>query len=131
LPELQHVAGWRVAIFRGDGGRELLGDTLGARGASVEYVTCYRRSRALPQSPLPVAGIDAISVTSSEALRYLWELPDAAAHGQLTAIPLFVPHQRIAAAARELGWREVLLAAGGDDGLLSGLIAWAKHRNQP
>lgn len=131
LPELQHVAGWQVAIFRGDGGRELLGDTLAARGATVAYIECYRRSRAQPQAPLPVAGIDAISVTSSEALRYLWELPDAAAHGQLISIPLFVPHPRIATAARELGWREVVLAAGGDDGLLSGLIAWAKHRNQP
>src|SRR5450631_4196009 len=43
LPELQNVAGWRVMIFRGDGGRELLGDTLKARGATVEYATCYQR----------------------------------------------------------------------------------------
>ncbi|MBI1174421.1 MAG: uroporphyrinogen-III synthase [Sideroxydans sp.] len=130
LPELQQVAGWRVAIFRGDGGRELLGDTLRARGAVVEYVTCYQRSR--PQQDVSVldGAIDALTVTSSEALGYLWDMLDAAARRRFSGIPLFVPHPRIAAAARQLGWREVVLAAGGDDGLLAGLIAWAKHREQ-
>lgn len=129
LPELQQVTGWRVAIFRGDGGRELLGDTLKARGATVEYIECYRRSRPQYDAGLP-GDVDAISVTSSEALGYLWDMLDTAARGHFTSVPLFVPHQRIATAARELGWREIVLAAGGDDGLLSGLIAWAKHRNQ-
>ena len=130
LPELQQMKGRHVAIFRGDGGRELLGDTLQARGAVVEYVTCYRRSPAQPQSPLPLE-VDAYSVTSSEALRHLWQLAAGAAREALLAIPLFVPHPRIATAALELGWRDVETAAGGDDGLLSGLIAWTKHRNRP
>ena len=47
LPQLTDVNGRRVIIFRGDGGRELLGETLAARGASVEYVSCYRRGRPL------------------------------------------------------------------------------------
>ena len=129
LPELQQVAGWRVVIFRGDGGRELLGDTLKARGASVEYAACYQRAK--PQQNIGMllaADPDAITVTSSEALAYLWEMLDSAAKERLAAVPLFVPHARIAEAAHKLGWRVVVPTAGGDDGLLEGLIAWAKNR---
>ena len=125
LPELQQVSGWRIAILRGDGGRELLGDTLKARGAEVEYVACYRRSRAvLDMEGLRAAKPDAITLTSSEALAHLdAALGERAA--QLKRLPLFVPHPRIAAAARALGWQQVLPTASGDDGLCAGLVAWA------
>ena len=66
LPEMQNVRGMHVAIFRGDKGRELLGDTLKSRGAIVEYVTCYHRHK--PQhdiSDLLAAKPDVLSVSSS------------------------------------------------------------------
>ena len=131
LPELQQVAGWRVVIFRGNGGRELLGDTLKARGAAVEYAECYQRVK-LQQgvAALLAANPHAITVTSSEALGYLWDMLDAAGRVRLAAIPLFVPHARIAEAAHKLGWREVVPTAGGDDGLVAGLIAWAGQRTE-
>ncbi len=130
LPELQDVAGWRVTIFRGNGGRELLGDTLAARGAAVEYVECYRRSKP-PQdgAALLAAAPDAITVSSSEALGYLWQMLDEQAREILRGTPLFVPHARIAELAHQQGWQQVQPTAAGDDGLLAGLIAWAEKRS--
>lgn len=128
LPELQNIAGWRVLIFRGDGGREFLGDTLKARGASVEYAVCYQRSK--PQwdaAALLAAAPDAITVTSSEALAYLWQMLGEAQCDSLSATPLFVPHKRIALLARQQGWLQVRLTEAGDDGLLSALITWSSE----
>jgi len=129
LPALQDVQGMNVMIFRGDGGRELLGDTLKARGAIVEYAECYRRIK--PQLDIPLlrtAAPDVISVTSSEALAHLWDGFDAQGRNWLAAIPLFVQHERIAELARQQGWHKVITTAGGDDGLLEGLVAWAIDR---
>lgn len=130
LPELQQVAGWRIVVFRGDGGRELLGDTLKARGATVEYAGCYQRAK--PQqdaAALLAADPHAIAVTSSEALANLWDMLDESGKARIVAVPLFVPHARIAAAAQRLGWRKAVTTEGGDDGLLSGLVAWAMERS--
>ena len=126
LPELKQVAGKRVVIFRGDGGRELLGDTLRARGATVEYAECYRRGR--PKSDVaPLLALwerrelDAFTVTSSEGLANLVDLLGEAGGGWFRQTPLFAPHERIAAAARAAGVRTVVLTGPGDEGLVAGM----------
>jgi uroporphyrinogen-III synthase len=127
LPELQDVSGWSVIIFRGDGGRELLGNILRERGATVEYAACYQRSK--PQQDIDVlvrAVPDAITVSSSEAQGYLWQLLDGGAQAALLDKPLFVQHERIAELARQQGWHQILLTGSGDDGLLSALVKWNK-----
>ena len=126
LPELLSVAGQRVVIFRGDGGRELLGETLTARGARVDYVECYRRARPqVEATPLLAAWeghtLHAVTMTSSEGMRNLYEMVGESGRGRLCATPVFAPHPRIAAVARELGCSRVIDTAPGDDGLMEAL----------
>ena len=68
--------------------------------------------------------IDAVTITSSEGLDNLWSLADDAVRAAWRACPTFVPHPRIAAHARELGLA-VVETAGGDAGLIAGLLEWA------
>ncbi|MEO8302985.1 MAG: uroporphyrinogen-III synthase [Betaproteobacteria bacterium] len=134
LPDLIDVRGKRVLILRGDGGREHLGDTLRARGAEVDHVACYRRSK--PRSGVTGLAeafrdgrIDAVTITSSEGLDNLWTLADEAIRASWRASPTFVPHPRIAAHARGLGL-SVVETAGGDAGLVAGLLEWSAAQPQ-
>ena len=134
LPALTNVRGKRIVIFRGDGGREDLGDELSARGALVDYVACYRRAK--PESGaggLVEAFLDgriqAVTITSSEGLDNLWALTDDATHTAWRACPTFAPHSRIAAHARNLGL-PVVETKGGDAGLITGLLEWAATQPQ-
>lgn len=129
LPELQEMAGKRVVIFRGNGGRELLGDTLVARGAKLEYVSCYQRGIPLLDAAALLQRwscheLDAIAMTSSEGLRNLFAMVGEAGRVWLKQTPLFVPHARIAEEARKLGLQCVLPTAPGDDGLLAGMTEY-------
>ncbi|HEY7904979.1 MAG TPA: uroporphyrinogen-III synthase [Casimicrobiaceae bacterium] len=136
MPALQNVAGKRVAIFRGDGGRDLLGDTLRARGARVDYVSCYRR---VPPSAggdglaalLRAGDADALTLTSSEGAANLVAALDAGARAVLARLPAFATHPRIAARAGELGLR-AMTTASGDAGLIAALLQWfAAHPREP
>jgi len=127
LPELQsaQVAGKKILILRGNGGRELLAETLIERGATVDYVTCYHRSApadaALMLSLLRNRQIDALTVSSSEGLRNLWALLDTENAARLCDVPVFVPHQRIAEVAAKLGLQRIVLTAPADAGIIEGL----------
>lgn len=134
LPQLQEVAGKRVTIVRGVGGRALLAETLRQRGARVDFMECYRRLR--PQAdaaPLlarwQAGGIDAVTVASAETLHNLAALLGEAGRPLLAGTPLFAPHEKIAGAARRLGIAQVIATPGGDDGLVDGLVNW--FRNHP
>jgi uroporphyrinogen-III synthase len=129
LPQLADVAGRRIVIFRGNGGRPLLGDTLAARGAVVEYAECYRR--VVPQldaAPLLDAWqrrrIDAVTITSGEGLRNLFDGVGQSGRPLLQKTPLIATHRRIADAARAWGAAAVAVAGPDDEALVRGLTAY-------
>jgi uroporphyrinogen-III synthase len=129
LPALRNVAGRHIVIFRGDGGRALLGDELAKRGALVEYAACYRR--ALPAAgaaPLLAAWVQgpvhAIAISSGEGLSNLVQLLGAGATGRFGDTPLFVPHERVSEQAARLGARRVQVAGPGDAEMTAALVAY-------
>ena len=128
LPELCDVAGRRAVLFRGEGGRDQLASTLRARGATVDEVACYRRAPPSGAQGLAEAlregRVDAVTLTSSEGVDNLWRLLDEEGRTMLARVPSFAPHERIAAHAKTLGLRAVA-TAGGDAGLVAGLLEWA------
>jgi uroporphyrinogen-III synthase len=129
LPELRDLRGRSVVIFRGQGGREWLGSELEKRGARLEYAECYRRAR--PDAPAgallarwQAGGVEAVSITSSEGLANFFAMLGPTGGGYLRATPVFVPHPRIAVAARKLEIREVIVTGRGDDRTVAELAAF-------
>ncbi len=132
LPQLSDMVGRRVVVFRGDGGRELLGDALKARGAQVEYAECYRRVRPRADSgPLLAAwargAVHAVTVSSSEGLANLYDMLGKLGQQWLRTTPVFVPHPRVAEEAARLGVREAPLAGPGDTEMLASLVAYFRR----
>jgi uroporphyrinogen-III synthase len=126
-PEM--VAGRRVVVFRGEGGREMIASTLRARDATVEYAECYRRLRpATDMRPLIAewsrGAVHAVTVSSGEALANLAALLGNDGSGLLAVTPLFVPHARVGEDARVLGIRQVEVAGPADDEMLAALVAY-------
>ncbi len=130
MPQLADVAGRKVAIFRGEGGRELLARELRRRGARVTYFEVYRRvpapgaarrlGRILAEGP-----VDCAIVTSIAALQAWRELAagDGCPIAAPFALPLIVPSRRVAAASA--GFRSVTNA--GDAGAKAMVGAVVSH----
>lgn len=128
LSGLQHVAGKRALILRGNGGRELLAETLQARGADVQFVECYQRCAKIYNGAIEGRrwrdrNVDTLVVTSGEMLQQLYSLfPEIDREEWLLHCRLVVVSERLATRARELGWRHIRVADGADnDALLRAL----------
>ena len=124
LPQLHQVAGQRVVIFRGEGGRTLLADTLAARGADVRAVVCYRRVAAGDAAQLKdwlaQGTIAALTATSRASLDGLLALAGPAA-AQLKTLPLAVLSAALVDYAQHAGFCGPIMSAreASDAGLVT------------
>ena len=132
--ELQSL-GWdfknkKIVIFKGEGGREWLADTLMNTGATVEAISVYTRVPLDLANPAwhVIREMDFSKslwlLTSSEAVRYLGQVvKDQFPQGLQTASAL-CPHQNIADAAEAIGFGEVFTTESGDEALIKASLAW-------
>lgn len=120
LPEMHAMQGKKVMIVRGVGGREVLADTLRARGVTVVFAECYQRIN--PQTNCDVLEqawqnqkLHTIVVTSSEAMRHLLDLAGHASW--LKQVTICVNHARIAECALEMGLNIYVAETAGDEAM--------------
>ncbi|PSW13073.1 uroporphyrinogen-III synthase [Photobacterium sanctipauli] len=123
LPELASVDAKRILILRGNGGRELMYQALAQRGAYVSYCETYQRSwlpldgRALCQQ-WQREHVSKLVITSGEQLNHLAQLVPDDAKAWFYQCHLFVPSQRIADQAKQLGFNTISTVGSAANGPL-------------
>lgn len=131
-PALQSVAGEKILIFRGVGGRPHIGEVLSERGAQVDYCELYERvlpsesTSALAQLLSQKRANLVLVLHSGEALDNLQKIVR-----QMTVSPaqlmlnihVVVPSQRILALAKAAGFSRVVAAHNATEAsMLQGLL---------
>jgi uroporphyrinogen-III synthase len=128
--QMPNIEGQRILIFRGNGGRALLGDTLIRRGAQVRYVETYQRELP-PHPPLEehqISDIDAITISSNEGLDNLITLMEDPS--LLIDTPLVVPSPRARTLARQHGFKTIISAQNAtDEATINALIDYFSVSN--
>lgn len=126
MRELQQVQGRHFLLFRGEGGRELLVETLRERGAHIDVMELYRRElpagattqwQALASGELP----QAVILTSPDALRHWRQV----AGERALDLCWVVVSPRMRSLAEAAGAQVIEAAAADEDSLLRALASIA------
>lgn len=137
LPALQTVNGQRFVIFRGDGGREYLAETLRQRGANVDYIEAYRRCRPDADTAAVIrhwqsGAINVVVVNSAESLRNLWDMLGEAGQPLLQQTPLLLVSERMLPLLQPLGLTTapILAENATDEAVIKALLDWQAARTR-
>lgn len=119
LPEWQQMDQQHVVIVRGEGGRELMADTLRARGAKISYLEVYRRQLPTVASKLQqqACSADWLTATSANGVTNLLSLLSTSCP-QILQKPLLVVSERIKDFALEQGFKQVHVSLDASDGAI-------------
>ncbi|WP_089138067.1 uroporphyrinogen-III synthase [Vibrio rumoiensis] len=113
LPALKLVKNKRILILRGNGGRELIHQTLQQRGATVFYNEIYRRN-LLPIKDIhlweqwKMQGVSHLVITSGEQLAFFISQVPKQYLPWVVQLKLYVPSLRIHQQAEELGFSHII-----------------------
>ena len=119
------VKGKSILIFRGSGGREKLAETLRSRGAKVDYIECYERTR--PQNDANILSelwdrnsLHGIILTSVEGLKNLYQMVNKRDLPRLNNTLLYVISSTMVELCGKLGYKltPVLLPSAHDEDVL-------------
>ena len=129
---LQQVEGRDILIFRGQQGRNLLGDELRARGATVTYCEVYRRRapdyEADTFERLTAGQFPTLAVfTSNEGMHNALAAMRGEARVKMLDIPWLLISERMRESALNLGHNGVILIAAdaSDEGIHQSINEWA------
>lgn len=112
LPQFAAVAGQKVLIVRGEGGRETLREGLSQREAMVTYLEVYRRQTiGYPAAAMPDGDQVIALVYSGEAIQHLLTLIPS----DVARYTLIVPSKRLQELAISSGFDKVELANNQED----------------
>ena len=133
-PKLASVAGNRVLLVKGRGGRELLAQELERRGATIEEAVVYERQcpdpgsgaiRAL-ESLFAAGSIQLVTATSADIARNLATLATPDLKRSFESAHWLVPGERVGRSVQEAGvGRSLVMAASAEDqDLVSAAARW-------
>ncbi len=135
LPQLTHVQDKNIVIFRGEGGRALLAETLDGRGAHVAYAECYRRAKPNADNTALLrrwsrGKIDIVTATSVEGLRNLFDMVGPRGRKWLIDTPIVVVSRRMTQVSAKLGFAHSCVAEQADDeAIVEAIKAWRVSQN--
>lgn len=116
LEAMQQVNQQHIILFKGEGGRTLITETLKARGANLIVIELYKRvmpnlSRQYLLSLWHQDAVDIILFTSQQAMENIFVLFGENAYAWLCTKPCVVISERLAKSASLLGMQTILISS--------------------